>query len=149
MAGVLGEEGLLGVVVLEVDLLASDDRGVERRLGDVDVATHDQSLHLPVEERQQQGADVAAVHVGVAKQDHLVVADAAEVELVPVAAADRLDQRLDLGVVEHPVGPRPFDVEDLAPDREDGHGARVAGLDGRATGGVTLDDEEFALAGIA
>jgi hypothetical protein len=55
---------------------------VERRLRDVDVAALDQLRHLPVEERQQQRADVRAVDVGVGHDDDAVVAQLVEVELV-------------------------------------------------------------------
>ena len=47
---------------------------VERRLGDVDVAALDELAHLAVEEGEQQGADVGAVHVRVGHQDDAVVA---------------------------------------------------------------------------
>ena len=43
----------------------------------------------------------------------------------------------------------PLDVEDLAADRQDRLGARVAGVDGGAAGGVALDDEQLALVGVA
>ena len=62
---VLGQERGLGGVVLQVDLLLADLGGVQRRLGDEDVAVLDERLHLAEEEREQQRADVAAVDVGV------------------------------------------------------------------------------------
>ena len=117
VVGVLGQEDVLGRVVLQVDLLAAHHRGVQRRLGDVDVLVLDQVLHLAEEEREQQGADVAAVDVGVAQQDDLVVADLGDVELLADAGADGRDQRLDLVVLEHLVEAGPLDVEDLAADR--------------------------------
>ena len=54
---------------------------VERRLRDVDVAALHQHRHLPVEEGQQQGADVRAVHVGVGHDDDAVVAQLVGVEV--------------------------------------------------------------------
>ncbi len=124
---VLGEERRLRGVVLEVDLLLADHGGVQRRLGDVDVALLDERLHLPEEEREQQRADVAAVDVGVGQDDDLVVADLVDVELLADAGTDGGDERLDLGVLQHLVDAGPLDVEDLAPDREDRLGLRVAG----------------------
>ena len=55
---------------------------VERRLRDVDMAHFDEFMHLPVEERQQQRADVRAVDVGVGHDDDLVVAKLVELELI-------------------------------------------------------------------
>ena len=54
----------------------------ERRLRDVDVARVDQLAHLPVEERQQQRADVRSVDVGVGHDDDPVVAELRDVELL-------------------------------------------------------------------
>ena len=102
-------------------------------------------LHLPEEEGEQQGADVGPVDVGVGEDHDLVVADLGEVELVVAhAGADGGDQRLDLGVLQHAVEAGPLDVEDLAPDGEDGLDPGVAGVLGRAAGGLALDDEQLA-----
>ena len=46
----------------------------QRRLGHVDVPAADQVVHLPVEEGQQQRADVRAVDVGIGHDDHFAVA---------------------------------------------------------------------------
>ena len=86
---------------------------------------------------------MAAVDVGVAHQDDLVVADLGDVELLADAGADGRDERLDLVVLQHLVDAGPLDVEDLAPDGQDRLGARVAGLLGRAAGRVALDDEQL------
>ena len=68
-------------VVLDVLLrLALLDR-VQRRLRDEDVAALDQLLHVAEEERQQQGADVASVHVGVGHQNDLAVAQLGGIEI--------------------------------------------------------------------
>ena len=55
--------------------------GVERRLRDEDVAALDQLLHVAEEERQQQGADVASVHVGVGHQNDFAVAQLRGIEV--------------------------------------------------------------------
>ena len=52
--------------------------------------------------REQQGADVLAVDVGVGHQDDLVIAQLVEVEVVVDAGAERGDQRLDLVVLRAP-----------------------------------------------
>jgi hypothetical protein len=73
--------------VLEVLLFFSDLDLVQRRLGDVDVAALDQLGHLAVEEGQQQGADVGAVHVRVGHDDDAVVTQLVDVEVVGPALA--------------------------------------------------------------
>ena len=122
---------------------------IERRLGDVDVARLDEVAHVTEEEGEQQGADVGAVDVGVGEDDHLVVAGLVDVEVVADAGADGGDQRLDLVVLQHPGEPCLLDVDDLAPDGENRLELAVAGLLGRATGRVALDDEQFALRRVA
>ncbi len=122
-------------VVVDVVLLLLALDLVERRLGDVDVAALDQLRHLPVEERQQQRADVRAVHVGIGHDDDLVVAHLGDVELVgPDARADRRDHRADFLVVEHLVEARLLHVEHLAAQRQDRLELAVAALLGRAAG---------------
>ena len=108
------------------------------------------SRHLPVEEREQQRPDVAAVDVGVGHQDDLVVAELLDVEAALAdAAAERGDERADLGAREHLVEARALDVQDLALERQDRLKLPVAPLLGRAAGAVALDDVELGLAGIA
>ena len=70
-------ELLLGVGVDRLVRLGAgvhDDHAVQRRHGRVDAALLDERAHVAEEERQQQGADVRAVDVGVAHQDDLAVA---------------------------------------------------------------------------
>ena len=90
-----------------------------------------------------------AVDVRVGQQDHLVVADLLDVELLGQAGADGGDQRLDLGVLEHLVDAGALDVEDLAPDGQDRLRVRVARVLGGPAGRVTLHDEELGLARVA
>jgi len=143
---VLDEELRLGHVVVQVHLLLADEGRVQRWLSHVHVAVVHQFGHLAKEEREQQRADVTAVHVGVSEQDDLVVADLRHVELGLDAGADRRDQRLDLGVLQDFVRPGLLDVEDLPANRQDRLDARVARVLGRSPGRVPLDDEELALA---
>ena len=137
-------------LVLEVLLgLAAVDL-VERRLRDEEVAAIDQLRHLPVEERQQQRADVGAVDVGVRHDDDLVVAQLVGVELLAAdAGAERGDQRADLLAAQHLVEAGALDVEDLAAQRQHRLEFAVAALLGGAAGAVTLDDEQFGLRRIA
>ncbi len=146
---VLVAERLERLVLLEVPLLVPERHRVEGGLGDVDVSLGDEVLHLAEEERQQQRADVGPVDVGVGEEDHLVVADLLDLEVVLAhAGTDGGDEGLDLLVLEHLVDAGPLDVEDLPPDGEDRLGLGVAGLLGRTAGAVTLDDEQLALLGL-
>ncbi len=143
----------LGVVLDVLDPLLAGDL-VERRLGDVDEAAPDQLGHLAVEEGEQQGADVGAVHVGIGHDDDLVVAELLEVEgafafAVADAGADGGDHGADFGVLEHLVEAGLLDVDELAADREDGLEAPVAPLLGGAAGGVALDDVDLGVDRVA
>ena len=120
-------------LVLQVLLLAPPLHAVQRRLGDEEMTLIDDLLIVPVEEREQQGADVSAVDVGVGEDHDAVVADLGDVELALVLAdthprADGGDERLDLGVLQHLVDAGALDVEDLAAQREDRLRPRVAGV---------------------
>ena len=145
----LADEQLLEVrLLLDEALLVADLDAVERRHGDVDVAALDELLHLPVEERQEQRADVRAVDVGVGHHDDPVVAELLDVELGADAGADRRDDRLDLEVREHLVDAVLLRVDDLAAEREDRLEVLVARVDGGAAGGVALDEVELAALGV-
>ena len=76
----LEEEAIERRLILQVDVLLAAPHAVERRLRDVEVAPLEDLRHLPVEEREQQRPDVAAVDVGVGHQDDLVVAELLDVE---------------------------------------------------------------------
>ena len=123
---------------------------VERGLGDVDAALLDQLAHVAEDERQQQRADVAAVDVGIGHQDELAVAAFGDVfELGTGRDADRLEDVDDFFVVEHFDELRLFDVEDLAPQRQDRLGVRVAARVGRAAGRITFDQVQLGQGQIA
>ena len=140
------DQPLLHVALVADEELAPAALGAEqRRLRDVDVARLDQQPHLPVEERQQQRADVRAVDVRVGHDDDAVVAQLREVEVLDAdAASERRDHRLDLVAAEHLVEARLLDVEDLALDRQDRLEAAIAPLLGRAAGRLPFDDVELA-----
>src|ERR1039457_1458631 len=106
-------------VVFEVHLRVAYQGGVQRGLGDIYMACLYKGFHLPHEKRKQQRADVRPVDVCVSEQDHLVVTDLLQVEVVRHARADREDQRLDLCVLQHLVDASLLDVKYLAADRQD------------------------------
>ena len=145
----LDEERLELALVLDERLLPRALRAEQRRLRDVNVAAVDEVSHLPVEKREQQRADVRAVHVRVRHDDDAVVAHLRRVELVFTdAAPERRDERPDFLVRQHLVEARLFDVQDLALDGQHGLEAPVAALLGRAAGRLALDDIQLALGGI-
>ena len=140
----LADEELLELrLLLDVQLLRPELHPVERRHREVDVAALDELAHVPVEEREDQRADVGAVDVGVRHHDHVVVAELRDVELVENAGADRGDHRLDLGVREHLVDPVALGVDHLPAQRQDRLEGAVAGVLGGAAGRVALDEVEL------
>ncbi len=137
-------------LVLEVGLRLALAHFVERRLGDVEVALVHQLGHLPVEEGEQQGADVGAVDVGVRHDDDLVVAQLRQIEVVAAdAGAERGDEGADLLARQHLVEAGPLHVEDLAAQRQHRLELAVAALLGRAAGRVALDDEHLGVGRVA
>ncbi len=103
----------------------------------------DQLGQLAVEERHQQRGDMGAVHVGVGHDDDPAVAQPGPVEPVAHAAAQRLDQVLQLLILQQLLVARAGDVEDLAAQRQHRLGVAVARLLGRAAGAVALDEEDL------
>ena len=53
---------------------------MQRRHGGIHMAVFDKRPHVPVEQRQQQDADVRAVDIGIGHHDDLVVAGLFDVE---------------------------------------------------------------------
>ncbi len=146
------QEGVQRGRVLQVQLFLAGLHFVQRRLGNIDVAALDQFGHLAVEEGQQQGADVRAVHVGVGHDDDAVVAQLGDVEVVAAGAPPGLadagaqgrDQRENFIAGQQLFVAGLFHVQNLAAQRQDGLKFAVAALFGRAPGGVALDDVDLA-----
>src|SRR5258707_7221822 len=91
-----GDEVVLKrALVLEILLGPAARHLVERRLRDEEMAAVDDLAHLAIEESQEQGADVSAVHVGVGHDADFVIAQLISIELVADAGAERGDQRAD------------------------------------------------------
>ena len=107
------------------------------------MSASDDLRHLAVEERQQKGANVGAIDVGVRHDDDAVVAELREIEVLLDTRTKRGDQDLDLLVLEHFVEPGLLHVEDLAFERQDGLKMPVPALLRGAPRGLTLDDEEL------
>jgi hypothetical protein len=110
------------------------------------VAGFDQFGEVAEEQRQQQHLDVRAVHVGVAQDADLAVAQAAQVGRVVGAVrvdADRHRDVVDFGVGEQAVALDFPGVEHLAAQRQDGLAFLVAAHLGAAAGRIALDQEDF------
>ncbi len=134
-----GVEDVLPLDGAAGDLL--DDK--QGRLSDVDMATGDEFGHLAEEEGEEEGADVAAVHIGVGHDDDFLIAEFGGIEVVADAAAQGLDEDADFFKAQDFVEAGFFDVDDFAFEGEDGLILDVASLGGGATCGIAFDDEEF------
>ena len=85
------------LLVLEIDLRLAAANLIEWWLRDIEIPALDQFRHLPVEEGEQERADMRAVHVSVGHQHDLVVAQLVDVELVTAnASAERHHQIANL-----------------------------------------------------
>ena len=114
----LEKKAVESCLVLQVDVFFAAPRAVERRLRDVEIAALDELGHLAIKERQEKRADVTAVDVGVGHQNDLVVAELLDVEAsLADSAAERRDERADLGARQHLVEARALDVQDLPLER--------------------------------
>ena len=86
---------------------------------------------------------MGAVDVGVGHDDDALVAQPLVVEVRAGAAAQRLDEVLQLLVLAQLVGRGAGDVQDLAAQGQDRLGLAVARLLGRAAGRIALDQEDL------
>ena len=120
----------------------------KRRHRGIDIAVFNERAHIAEEERQQQRPDVRAIDIGIRHDDDLVIAELIDIEILAKAGAERDDDGLELVVAVNFVGAHLFDVEHLAPERQDCLEARVASLGGRAACAVALYDVELGELGV-
>ena len=142
------------LIVIEVLFLSVLRHGlIERRHGDIDMSLIDQLRHKPVEQGQEQGGNVGAVHVRIRHDNDLVVAELRDVEIIAVSfgksASECIDHRLDLCVCKDFVDACLLHIEDLSADWKDRLIVPVPRRLGRTAGGVTLYDEDLAFLRIA
>ena len=149
MIGAVSEECVFVGVVFEISLFFADHRGIQRRLGDIDMPVLHELAHLAEEESEQQNADVAAVYIGVAEQDDFVVADFVYFKFFAEVGADGVDERLYLFVANHAQGSGALHIQDFPSDGENGHGFGVAGFAGRSACGVAFHHIQLGLFGEA
>ena len=116
------------------------------------MALIDQLRHEPVEQGQQQGGDMGAVHIGVSHDHDLVVTQFGDVKIIAVAfgktAAEGIDHGLDLSVGQDLVYAGLLYIKDLAPDGQDGLVHTVPGHLGGTARGITLDNEDLTFGGV-
>ena len=122
-------------VVLDVLLKLALFDAIERRLRDEDVSALDELLHMPEEEREQERANVRAVHVGIGHQDDFAVPQFRNVEIVFTnTSAQRRNHGADFLMPQHLVVAGFLDVQDLSLERQDCLEAAVASLLGGSAG---------------
>ena len=132
------------VFVFQILLLLALLHLVERRLGDVDVATLDDFRHLTIEEGQQQGTNVSTINVRIGHDDDVVITQLVRVVLVTTdATAQRGDQGAHLLGGDHLVETGLLHVQDLALERQDGLVLPVATLLGGTASRVPFHYVEF------
>ena len=112
------------------------------------MALLDERAHIAEEEGQHQGADVRAVHIGIGHDEHLVVPQLGDVELLANAAAQGQYHRHQFIVAVDLIGAGLFHVEHLAPQRQDGLNSRVTAHLGGTACRIALDDEDLGLGGV-
>src|SRR5262249_23708122 len=119
---------------------------VERRLGDMQIATLDHRPHVPEEEGQEQGTNVRPINIGVRHDDDAVIADLFDVKIIPTnASPEGRDQYLDFLAAEHLVEARLLDVQNLPPQRENRLKIAVTPLLRRASCRIALNEIDLRL----
>ena len=73
----------------------------------------DQLRHIAEEERQQQRADVTAIHVCIGHNDDAAIAKTFQVKVFPNASAQSRDQRTHFVVTQYFVKTGPLSIDDL------------------------------------
>ena len=130
-------------VIFQINLAAPLGDFVQRRLRDEEVAVFDDFRHLPVEEGEQQSANVGPIDIRIGHDDDLVVAQFLQIKLVANAGAHRLDQRADLFGGNDPVKPGAFHIQDFTLQWQNSLKLAVAAVFGRAASRIALDQKQF------
>ena len=151
---VLVDEGLtllLGIAVLR-ELL--EGTLIKRWGSDVEVATLNDLWHEAIEERHDERVDVRTIDVGIGHDDNLVVTQLVDIGLAIALAINAeaytngLDDVHDRLSLEDTVPLNLLDVQNLTTQRQDSLEVTVTALLGRATSGVTLDEEYLTNLGV-
>src|SRR5690606_39171110 len=121
---------------------------VKRGKRNIDESLLDQLTHIAEEKCQDQGADVAAIHISICHNYDLVVAQLVQVQRLGIfRGSKRYAQRgydvLNFLVVINLMLLRLLYIEDFSPEGKDCLERPVAALLGRAARGITLDKIKF------
>ena len=94
----LHQIGVELALVLQIDLGLAAFGAEQGWLGNVEKAGLNQRAHMPEEECQQQGPDMAAINIGIGHDDDLVIARLFDVHfIIANTTTDGGDQRADFG----------------------------------------------------
>ncbi len=136
---------LLGVGVVDLTFVGD---GVERGLGDIKMTGLNNLGHVAEEKGQQEGADVGPVHVGVGHDNDAVVTQVFQAEVIANAGPHGGDEGPDFVIAQHSIQMRPFRVQNLPPQGQNGLEAAIPAHLGAAAGAITLDNVKLGQAGI-
>ncbi len=140
----LHQIGIKFTLILEIYLGLSAFGAEQRRLGDVEEAGLDQRTHMPEEECQQQGTDMAAINIGICHDNDFVIARLIGFHfIIPDSGTNCRNQGANLGRGQHLVEPCALNIQDFTPQRQDCLIGPVAPLFCRAAGGITLNQEDL------
>ena len=112
------------------------------------MALLNERAHIAEEEGEHQGADVGAIHIGIGHDEHFIVAQLGDIELVTNATAQCQHNGHQLVVAVNFIGAGLFHVQHLAPQRQDGLNGRITAHLGGTACRIALDDEDFGAAGV-
>jgi len=84
-----------------------------------------------------------AVNISIGHDDHFMITKFGEIEFLSNCSTDRNHKRPNLGVREHLIEPRSFNVQNLPTQRQNRLRMAVPSLLCRAAGGIALDNEKF------
>ena len=127
---------------------------VERRSGDVDISVLDERTHTAEEERHEECSNVSTIDIGIGHDNHLVIAEFAQIGSLAILGStdSNTEGTEDIGdflALEHLVVHSLLHVEDFTAERKDSLILWVTALLSRTAGRITLDEEQFAVFGIA
>ena len=136
----LGIELFKLVVVINIIVLFVFLDPVKGRLGDIYFTLLYEFRHISIEERQKQRPYMRSVHVGIGHDNDLVIPELCYVKILGNSRSKGCYHIFDFLGIKYPVKPCLFHVEYFAPQRKHGLRSGIPCLDGRAAGGITLDN---------
>ena len=141
---------LLGVGVHHLVRLTAAHHlhAMQRRNRSVHATRFNQRTHVTVEQGQQQGTNVGAVHVRIGHHNDLAVASRVQVKGTTRARTDHLNQRRALSIREHISHRSTLSVQDLTANRQQSLIRGRTRQTRRAQRRVTLHNEQLRMLNI-